>query len=172
MKQAFFKTVRINGRSVWAAKQYARHYVFNGRYEFSSEQPAHVFGLWQDLGKGMWRNAPLSLDEQLPPQDFGFGRKDLIYVNRAAPMGCRVLLCYGEAEVRSVKVCEVNYPWDFSKARDALILTSRDFTVLGEIHPSFECKEHADRESSSFVDSLKVQLDFNEVKQFVKQGER
>jgi hypothetical protein len=119
MKQMFFKTVKSNGRSVFARGSLCRTYKVGKRYRFRKEFPAHVFsGI---LNRDGSLNGEYTYDE----------RPELI-------RGNRVLICYGEVVKKQVPCLDVSLDcWDLSGNSDNWVTRERetcaDFVVIGEL---------------------------------------
>ena len=113
-RQVFIKTVRSDGRSIYARGPLARTYEIGKRYTFPRQLPAHVGGRLAD-------------------------ERNLFEAYRYRPeypAGSRALLCFGVCQRREVPVIPVDEAvWaqdDFGWHR-ASRKTCTDFEVIGEI---------------------------------------
>jgi len=116
----FFKTVRHDGKSIYARGPLCRTYEIGKRYRFPKSRPAHVF-----------------LGDMNPDGSFNF---DQTYTCRAESSGGnRVLICYGEVKRQMVPCFDIySDVWDFTNYvsiddRMEHKNTCADFVVIGEI---------------------------------------
>jgi hypothetical protein len=141
MKTLFFKTVRNNYTSVWAAGPFKKTYNIGQRYQFDRNHPAHVFLVNHegsrlvptDFYNASPRKAELWKQEAAFPAEL----LNTVYFLRAEVSGSRVLICFGEVELVAVPVMGVRSEvWDFGYDRfQEPRFVSCDFVVIGEIHP-------------------------------------
>ena len=115
-RQMFFKTVRSDGRSLFAHGSLSRIYEVGKRYKFPKKLPAHVFTL-----------------KELGLNDFD---SDRVYNYRLeSGRGNRVLICYGFVKEEQVPCFDVFGSWNFDAPYipTARRSTSYDFMVIGEV---------------------------------------
>lgn len=113
----FFKTVKSDGKSVWARGPLCRTYVVGKRYRFRKEFPAHVF------------SGTFKTDGSLNVEETYLGRME-------ASRGNRVLICYGEVVEKTVPCIDVSSAcWDLLGFiyETANRETCADFVVIGEL---------------------------------------
>lgn len=129
MKQIFFKTVREDYRSVYAAGRYSCKYQIGKRHQFHPKAPSFVFGL-----NGSARAIVFPPIKNMPLQTINH---DLVYSRRAVSLGNRVLICFGEVEARYVDICRIEKNWNFNQTYMDYQYVSCDFTIIGEIEPTY-----------------------------------
>ena len=141
MKHIFFKSVRKDGSSLYAIGKYKKKYKLGQTYTFNEKTPAHVFVVCKNIEYGIYVRAYAHHDRKyFDFNDIPFHDQQLIYNNRAEDsVAEKVLVCYGDLNIRKVHICDIDENWDFNNAvtcKSRNQFTSTEFTVIGQIVPT------------------------------------